>query len=181
MGTQTIHQRPATSDDREAIREVARAAWHDAYDDLDAETIDQTVDDWYDDESFETALDKPGTAVIVAEVGGPAEDAGDGADTATDDRDLVGFVHGVVSEDEGDVLRIYVHPDHQGHGIGTGLHERLREDFADFNMARMRAIDLASNDASRRFYEELGYDRREEGSVEIGGEERQEAVYTLEL
>ena len=184
MGTQTIHQRPATADDREAIREVARAAWHDAYDDLDAATIDETVDDWYDDEAFEDALEKPGTAVIVAEVGGPAEDDGDAdgdGDDATDEPSLVGFVHGVVSEDEGNVLRIYVHPDHQGHGIGTGLHERLREDLEDFNMARMRAIDLASNDASRQFYEELGYDRREEGSVEIGGEERQEAVYTLEL
>ncbi|MFA9428155.1 N-acetyltransferase family protein [Natronorubrum sp. A-ect3] len=157
--------RPATLDDREAIRTVARETWHDTYDELEAETIDATVDEWYGDEALETALSEPGTAFLVAEK----------------DGDVVGFTHGVVTGEEGDVLRMSVHPDHQGEGIGTALHERLREDLQDFNMARMRAIDLASNDGGQRFYEEQGFEQTGEGTVEIGDEERREAVYTLEL
>ncbi len=157
--------RPATAADREAIRDVARAAWHDTYDELDAETIDETVDAWYDDPSFGEALEKPGTAILVAEV----------------DGELVGFTHGVVDEDEGDVLRMYVHPDHQREGIGTALHERLRGDLEDFSMKRMRAIDLASNEGGRHFYEQLGFSESGEGTVELGGEARREVVYTLEL
>ncbi|WP_255192126.1 GNAT family N-acetyltransferase [Natronobeatus ordinarius] len=157
--------RPATEADREAIREVARAAWHDAYDDLEAVTIDETVEEWYADDALERAIDKPGTAVLVAER----------------DGEVVGFTHGVVSEEEGDVLRMYVHPDHQRQGVGAALHERLREDLADFNMRRMRAMDLASNEASREFYEGLGFERTDEAEVELGGEEYTEAVYTLEL
>jgi len=157
--------RPATPDDRAAIRDLARETWHDTYDELDAETIDSTVDDWYADDALERALDEPGTTVLVA----------------ADDGEIVGFTHGVVQGDEGDVLRMYVHPDHQGEGIGTALHERLRTDLEDFNMKRMRAIDFASNEDSRRFYENLGFEQTDTGDVEIGGETHEEAVYTLEL
>ena len=157
--------RPATEADREAIREVARAAWHDAYDELESKTIEETVEEWYADDALERAIDKPGTAVLVAER----------------DGEVVGFTHGVVSEEEGDVLRMYVHPDHQQRGVGTALHERLREDLEDFNMRRMRAIDLESNEASQEFYEGLGFERTDEAEVELGGEKHTEAVYTLEL
>ncbi|OLZ42519.1 GCN5 family acetyltransferase [Natrinema saccharevitans] len=157
--------RPATREDRSAIRRVARATWHDTYDELDADTIDDTVDEWYGDEALETALSKPGTAFLVA----------------AKDGNIVGFTHGVVSEDEGDVLRMSVHPDHQGEGIGTALYERLREDLQDFNMERMRAIDLASNESGRAFYEDRGFEPTGEDDVEIGGEQRREVVYTLEL
>lgn len=157
--------RPATVDDREAIKRVARDAWHDTYEELEAETIDDTIDDWYGDESFADALEEPGTAVLVAER----------------DGEVVGFTHGVVHDDEGDVLRMYVHPDHQDEGIGTALHDRLREDLEDFNMNRMRAIDLESNDASREFYEGLGFEQTDSAAVELGDEEHAEAVYTLEL
>lgn len=157
--------RPATTDDREAIRELAREAWHDTYDEFDSATIDETVDAWYADEELERALSEPGTAFLVAEA----------------DGDVVGFSHGVVQGDEGDVLRMYVHPDHQREGVGTALHERLRADLEDFNMNRMRAIDFASNEGGRRFYEELGFEETDEGTVEIGDEAHEEVVYTLEL
>ena len=157
--------RPASHDDRDRIRAVARETWHDTYDELDAETIDETIEEWYSDEALETALTKPGTAFLVAER----------------DGEIVGFTHGVVSEEEGDVLRMSVHPAHQNEGIGTALYERLREDLQDFNMARMRAIDLASNEGGREFYETHGFEPTDEDDVEIGGEKRREVVYTLEL
>lgn len=157
--------RPATLEDRPAIRSVARATWHDTYDELEPDAIDETIDDWYGDEQLEEALSEPGTAFLVAEI----------------DDAVVGFTHGVVSGAEGDVLRMAVHPDHQGQGIGTALHERLCEDLQDFNMERMRAIDLASNEGGRAFYERQGFEQTGEGTVEMGGEERREVVYTLEL
>jgi ribosomal protein S18 acetylase RimI-like enzyme len=160
-----MERRPASLEDRAAIRRVARETWHDTYDELDAETIDRTIDEWYGDEALETALSKPGTAFLVAER----------------DGEVVGFAHGVVTAEEGDVLRLSVHPDHQGEGIGTGLYERLREDLRDFNMERMRAIDLASNEGGREFYEHHGFEPTDEDEVEIGGEKRREVVYTLEL
>ncbi|MFC7232024.1 GNAT family N-acetyltransferase [Saliphagus sp. GCM10025308] len=163
--------RPATADDREAIRELARETWHDTYTELEPDVIDETVDAWYSDEELERALSTPGTTMLVAEAG---EEAGREAG-------IVGVAHGVVQEDEGDVLRLYVHPDHQREGIGTALHERLRENLEDFNMRRMRAIDLASNVDGRAFYEDLGFEKSGEGTVDIGGESRREVVYTLDL
>ncbi len=172
--------RPATREDRAAIRRVARATWHDTYDELDADTIDDTVDEWYGDEALETALSKPGTAFLVATVDS-AEHGSANSRTQSGDDEVVGFTHGVVAEDEGDILRMSVHPDHQGEGIGTALYERLREDLRDFNMERMRAIDLASNESGRAFYEGHGFEPTDENDVEIGGEQRREVVYTLEL
>lgn len=157
--------RPATLEDRGAIRAIARAVWHDTYHELDDETIEETVGEWYADAELERALAQPGTAFLVAEI----------------DGEIAGFTHGVVQGDEGDVLRMAVHPDHQRQGIGTALHERLRAALEDFNMNRMRAIDLASNDGGRAFYERLGFEQTGEGTVEMGGEERREVVYTLEL
>ncbi|USZ73403.1 GNAT family N-acetyltransferase [Natronosalvus halobius] len=159
--------RPATADDCDAIRELARETWHDTYAELEPDTIDETVDSWYSDEELERALSTPGTTMLVAEA---IEGAG-----------IVGVAHGVIQEDEGDVLRLYVHPDHQREGIGTALQERLRENLEDFNMRRMRAIDLASNAGGRAFYEDLGFEKTGEATVDIGGESRQEVVYTLEL
>ncbi|SDR27003.1 GNAT family N-acetyltransferase [Natronobacterium texcoconense] len=157
--------RPATHDDRDRIREVARETWHDTYDELEAETIDATIDEWYGDDALETAMTKPGTAFLVAER----------------EKEVVGFTHGVVTEEEGDILRLSVHPDYQDEGIGTALYERLREDLQDFNMERMRAIDLASNEEGKGFYEHHGFEVTGEDTVEIGDEERTEVVYTLEL
>ncbi|WP_408956768.1 N-acetyltransferase family protein [Natrinema sp. 74] len=172
--------RPATRGDHEQIRAVARETWHDTYDELDAETIDETIDEWYGDDFLETALSKPGTAFIVAEVDSAERDSASGR-TTSDDGEIVGFAHGVVTAEEGDVLRLSVHPDHQGEGTGTALYERLREDLRDFNMKRMRAIDLASNEGGREFYEAHGFEPTDEDEVEIGGEQHREVVYTLEL
>ena len=170
--------RDATDDDHDAIREVARDTWHATYDELDAETIDETVAEWYADDELDAAiegwyadgglaleLDALETDFLVAEV--------DGA--------VVGFTHGIVQGEEGDVLRMYVHPDYQGEGIGSALHERLVERLEDADVERIRALDLASNDAAREFYEKHGFEETDEGTVRIDDEEYAEAVYTLEL
>lgn len=154
--------RPATADDFAAITAVARETWHDTYDELEADVIDGTVDDWYTDDSM--PLDAPGTVVLVAEKSG----------------DVVGFTHAVAQGDEADILRMYVHPDHQGEGIGSALHERLMAKLEAYDVDRVRSFDFAFNDVSRAFYEGLGFERTDEGDVEIDGEYYPEAIYTLD-
>lgn len=170
--------RDAVATDRTAIRELARETWHDTYDELDPATIDATVDDWYADDELETAIGgwyADGSLVI------DLEDMETVFLVATVDDELVGFTHGLVQGDTGDVLRMYVHPDHQGEGIGTALHERLCEHLASYDIGRIRALDLASNEASRAFYQSLGFEQTDEGTVEIDGERYPEAVYSQDL
>ncbi|AGB30105.1 GCN5-related N-acetyltransferase [Natrinema pellirubrum DSM 15624] len=158
-----MNVRSATEDDFDAITAVARATWHDTYDELDADTIDETVDAWYTDDSM--PLEAPGTVVLVAER----------------DDELVGFTHAVAQGETADILRMYVHPDHQGEGVGSALHERLMATLEETDAEEVRSFDFAFNDASRRFYEGLGFEQTDEGEVEIDGEYYPEAVYTLEL
>ncbi|WP_265109259.1 GNAT family N-acetyltransferase [Halosolutus halophilus] len=155
--------RSATADDFEAIKAVARETWHDTYEELDAETIEYTVVSWYTDDSM--PLEAPGTVVLVAER----------------DGDIVGFTHAVAQGEQADILRMYVHPDHQGEGVGTDLHERLLAEIERYDVDRVRSLDFAFNDVSRAFYEGLGFEQTGEGEVEIDGEFYPEAVYTLEL
>ncbi|ELY54751.1 GNAT family N-acetyltransferase [Natronolimnohabitans innermongolicus] len=156
--------RPADDDDFDAIKAVARVTWHDTYDELDEELIDRTVDDWYTDDSM--PLEAPGTVVLVVE----------------DERgEIVGFTHAVAQGDTADILRMYVEPDAQGEGVGTDLHERLVEQLEAYDVDRIRSFDFAFNDASRRFYEGLGFEQTDTGEVTIEGSTYDEAVYTLEL
>ncbi|XVH32818.1 N-acetyltransferase family protein [Haloferacaceae archaeon DSL9] len=158
--------RPAVATDVSTIQGVARRAWREAYVDIiPPETIDETVDEWYSPETLQRALDSPGTAFLVATV----------------DGDVIGFSHGVVVGDEGDILRMYVDPAYQRHGVGTALHERLRRDLDDFNMRRMRAMLLADNHQGAAFYRKLGFEKTGEDAVEIGGRRYVEHVYTLPL
>ena len=158
-----MNVRSATADDFDPITAVARATWHDTYDELEADMIDRTVDDWYTDDSM--PLEAPGTVVLVAEEAG----------------ELVGFTHAVVQGETADILRMYVHPDHQDEGIGSELHGQLMAEIESQEAERVRSFDFAFNDASRRFYEGLGFEQTDEGEVEIAGEFYPEAVYTLEL
>ncbi|WP_440772482.1 N-acetyltransferase family protein [Natronorubrum sp. DTA28] len=155
--------RPADPEDFEEIKAVARESWHDTYDELDSDLIDRTVDDWYTDDSM--PLKAPGTVVLVVER----------------DDEIIGFTHAVAQGDTADILRMYVAPDAQGTGIGTDLHEFLIERLEMYDVDRVRSFDFAFNDASRRFYEGLGFERTDTGEVTIEGERYDEAVYTLEL
>ncbi|WP_224270588.1 GNAT family N-acetyltransferase [Haloprofundus salinisoli] len=158
--------RPAIPDDIPAIQRVARQSWEATYRDiLGTETVEETVSEWYSDETLSDALDKPGTAFLVAE----------------EDGEIVGFCHGVVEAEQGDIVRLYVDPDHWRDGIGSALYERLRSDLEDFNMHRLEAIVLADNEMGNEFYRHLGFEQTGEGEVTMGGESYRENVYRKEL
>ena len=83
--------------------------------------------------------------------------------------------------DEGDLLRLYVDPDHWGDGIGSALYERLRTDLRDINMKRIRAMVLSDNAKGTGFYRRLGFEKSDEAAVKIGDGEYGESVYTVAL
>ncbi len=158
--------RPATEDDFESVRAVARRAWSDAYAEImDDESIDGTISSWYSDDSLTDAVERPGTMFLVA----------------TGDEEVLGFCHAMCQGDEGDLLRLYVDPDHWGGGIGSALYERLRGDLRDINMKRIRAMVLSDNTRGTGFYRRLGFEKSDEATVKIGDGEYGESVYTVAL
>jgi len=168
--------RPAFDADADDIRRVARAAWHDAYDALDPDVIDETIADWY--------ADPLGSALHGWAEGVPANDLDAIEATllvAEQDGAVVGFTQGITMHTTGTMLRLYVHPDVHGEGIGTALYEGLKEIFLDHGVTQFRALDLASNDRSREFFENLGFEQTNTRMLTIGGEPYDEAVYTRTL
>ena len=170
--------RDARAGDRDEIRVVARETWHDTYDELDPATVDATVDDWYADDELETAI---GGWYADGEREIDLEDLGTEFLVAELDGQVVGFTHGIVQGETADVLRMYVHPDHQGEGVGSALHEALIERLEAHDVDRIRALDLASNDASRAFYGAMGFEETDEGVVAIAGERYPEAIYSMDV
>lgn len=158
---------PATSDDVEAIQEIARESWkHDYPDILSSESLSAGVEDWYSEASIRDSVDWPRAVVLVGRVDGT----------------VVGFVHAVLDadRDEGNVLRLYVHPDHRGNGYGTALFEAVRDELVDRDADRIRAMVLAANETGNAFYERLGFEQEGASEVVIGGETYTENTHVLE-
>lgn len=168
--------RRAFDADADSIRNVARHAWHAAYDSLDPEVIDETITDWY--------ADPLGSALHGWAEGVPVNDLDSIKATllvAEQDGEVVGFTQGITMHATGTILRLYVHPDYHGEGVGTALYKRLRDIFAEHGVEQFRALDLASNDRSRQFFRKLGFEQTDTRTLTIGGESYDEAVYSREL
>lgn len=147
--------RRATSEDAKAIREIARVSWHAAYDWLlGEETVERTIDEWYDLDGLRGTVDRPEHVVLVA---------GD---------DPVGFVHvGPAPGDErvAELLRIYVRPDQWGEGTGGRLLNSAEEEIEGYD--RLSRSVLAENEVGVEFYEREGFERIAEKTAEFGREE----------
>ncbi|MBX0322035.1 GNAT family N-acetyltransferase [Halomicroarcula sp. F13] len=170
-----IQIRHALDSDAEGIRRVARRAWHDAYDALDPDVIDATIEEWYAG-PVGSALHGWAEDIPVSDLDVEATML-----VARDDEQVVGFAQGVAYGPVGTVLRLYVDPTRHRKRVGTRLYERLREIFAEQGVERVRALDLADNDASREFFRKLGFEQTATRTVTIGGDPYDEAVYTREL
>jgi ribosomal protein S18 acetylase RimI-like enzyme len=141
--------RPARPNDATGIQRVARRSWHAAYDDIiGADTVDDTIDRWYDPDRLRESTRQPTHEFDVAE------------------RDrLVGFVHAAPHSDEEGVfelLRIYLLPGEWGTGLGTRLLTRVERRLDGRNADRLRLTVLADNDIGVGFYESRGFERIEE-------------------
>lgn len=156
--------RLATEEDIEEIRDVARASWESDYPEiLSRETVDEAVDDWYGTGAVADAVDDPLSIVPVA----------------VDDERVIGFAHAVLDDETGVVLRLYVHPDHRGSGVGTDLFGYVRETLLEHDVEAIRAMVLAENDLGNSFYRGLGFEQVDGGETVIGGDSYTENTYEL--
>ena len=157
--------RPASTDDIEAVRTVARDSWEADYPEImSRETVDEAVDRWYSPEQVHSAVENPRMFLLVAER----------------DTGPVGFVHAFLDDDAGVVLRLYVHPEHRGENIGTKLFEEIRDQLFEHGVERLHAMVLAANEPGNRFYQSLGLERVDSGETTAGGESFTEHTYELQ-
>ncbi len=164
--------RDARPADVDAIAAVARATWHAAYDDLlGPDTVEETVDSWYDPEPLREELRETAgseACFLVAE-----------------DDDVVGFATaGPARDRESDpagrdafFARLYVEPDRWGEGIGTELTAEVAERLRDAGHEAVWLEVFDGNERGRSFYESLGFERIGSASETFGGRE----VTTLHL
>lgn len=156
--------RAATTGDVTAIKRVARAAWRTDYPDvLSRETVEEGVEEWYDEERLTTEIERDDSVVLVAQP----------------DDEVVGFAQAVVTEGRGSILRVYVHPDARRGGLGGDLLARTLDELREREAANVQAMVLADNEPGRRFYEAAGFEMEDEGETTIAGETYRECVYGL--
>lgn len=166
--------RAATPGEAEPIRELARAAWHEAYDDImGPEEVDRRLDNWWRDEDLRSVITNPDHVFLVA----VDPDAGDDATGAG--ADPVGVVHAGPSPSGAFVVpRLYVHPNRWGEGTGTALLDhvvaRAREE-----TDRLEVVLLAGNEVGVGFYESHGFEPVAESGLVDAGEH--EVVYERPL
>ncbi|WP_256300115.1 GNAT family N-acetyltransferase [Haloarchaeobius salinus] len=161
--------RHATTDDVPEILRVAERSWEQDYPDiLTRETAREAVHDWYDADQLELDAVAADTALIVAI-----------DEEADEDRagPAVGFLHGVVDDDTGTLLRVYVDPDNRGDGIGRSLVEYAIDDFDTRGVERVEAMVLAANEPGNEFYRSLGFELVQRATTTIGGEPHDENIY----
>lgn len=155
--------RPAEPADAEAIRRIAREAWHAAYDEfLGAETVEERIEAWYDPADLRESAAAPEEAFYVAER-----------------ERILGFVHLVPDGDEPGLFhlaRIYVRPGEWGEGVGTALLEAGVEAVRAAGGERIRLAVFAANEVGVAFYESRGFERVETRESGLG-EGVEEYVY----
>lgn len=158
--------RPATTDDIASIQRVARTTWHATYDEiLGSESVDQQVDEWYDESFLQDAITDDDAVYLVA----------------TDDGTVVGYASGgPAAENDPDCASlhaIYVRPDNWNDGLGSRLFGTVTDWLRERGFERLRIQVLSENERARAFYEQQGYTTSDRQEVELAGTRVIEVVY----
>lgn len=152
---------PATVDDVEAIRSVARESWENDYPDIvSRESLAEGFEEWYAPEKLTQELRENDVTILLAV-----------------DSDVVGFAHAVVSEGIGNVLRLYVRPAYRDRGVGRELLERTADRLVEEGADHLRAMVLEENEAGRAFYRAVGFESVGNAATIIGSETREELTF----
>jgi ribosomal protein S18 acetylase RimI-like enzyme len=159
--------RGATADDVAAVREVARDCWERDYPGVvSREAIREGVAEWYDADRLRRSLTDDDEFVVLAE-----DDAGD----------VCAFAHAAVDGDIGTVLRLYVHPEYRGEGVGSDLLAETVDRLREASATRLRAMVLAGNGPGNEFYRAAGFESKGDSETIIAGEPYDERVYERAL
>jgi ribosomal protein S18 acetylase RimI-like enzyme len=166
--TTDVRYRPATVSDVPGIQRVAREAWHAAYDDiLGEETVDEMVDEWYEDDAIEAGVQHDAQDFFVA--------------TAGDEVVAYAHVGPHPPRRVHQVYRLYVAPDHWRAGIGRNLLAEVEQALYDRDVTAYEAEVLAGNDRGVAFYESVGFERVDEQETDFKGTAATEYVFQKRL
>ncbi|MFB6152205.1 MAG: N-acetyltransferase family protein [Haloarculaceae archaeon] len=158
--------RPAAEEDVDGIQAMARAAWHETYDDLlGRETVDEFLAEGYDADVLRALVEREEVGLFVA----------------ADDGTVVGCATcGKVDPAGVGDMDLYAHPDYWGTGVGERLLERGLDFLAERGVQRVRDEVLADNEVGNAFYRKH-FERVGDRETELGGEARRVNVYEREV
>jgi ribosomal protein S18 acetylase RimI-like enzyme len=158
----------ATPADVPAIREVADAAWWDTYPGvLEPDQIRAGLERLYDPEFLTEVLEERDDLLFIL---------------AEREGAVVGFASAQQTfADEVELFTLFVHPDHQRDGVGTGLLEAVETSAREAGVDRLRTGVLSGNRVARAFFEGHGFERVETVTTEVGGGEHPEDVFERPL
>lgn len=163
----SLEVREAAAEDVEAVVDVAEAAWYAAYGGfLDPATVQRGLEENYDPELVEGAVEHENIAFFVAEA----------------DGEVVGFASAEQTwADEVELHTVYVHPDRWGEGAGSALLERVEAWARDRGVDRIACAAFSENSIGIGFLEAAGFRRGTEAKAEIAGELHPETEFELPL
>lgn len=139
--------RPGAAEDIAAFVALGRAVVPPTYGPIDAAYAQRMIDEWWTAEVFATSLAR--NAHVVAERGGRVVGLANLGRLTKSYRD---FPH--VSGEREVMWKLYVHPDHQGAGIGSSLLAEV-ERLVEGDELWLEVVD--GNDAAYDFYFSRGF------------------------
>lgn len=155
--------REATPDDVDSIRRVAQASLEASYAPaLDKDRIENAFEHWYNHDRVVSRLEAPEVQYYVLDDGEVVAFS----ECEHDEADEVGELHW-----------LHVHPDHRGHGYGQRLLEETERALFDRGATRIEGYVLAVNQAGNEFYQEHGFHKTGERTVDMGTDTITEHTY----
>lgn len=153
--------REARTQDRPAIRDVARRSLETSYS-LDPRSITGAIAEWYDENRLKDMLSDDDKLLLVVDV----------------DGQVVAFSETVVTgPSTAQLLWLHVDPNYRGEGHGKRLFEATRETLAEQDITNIQGRVLADNAGGNTFYEQQGLSKVGEEEVDIDGTSYIEHVY----
>ena len=149
--TAVVTTRPGTAADIPAFRALGEAVVPVTYGPIDAAYAQRMLDEWWVPEVFETSLAR--NPHLVAEVDGEVVALANLGRLSQSYRD---FPH--VSGDREVMWKLYVHPDHQGLGIGRRLLAEV-ETMVEGEELWLEVVE--GNDQAFAFYRDHGFEEVE--------------------
>ena len=146
--------RPLKADEADGLAALARAIWLRHYSAIiSVGQIDYMLDQRYSPALIRAQLANPEHGWWVAER--------DGA--------LVGFAHVMLMQDQCKLDKLYVHPDHQHHGLGAALLEQVRLWTHQTGRSRLTLQVNRHNSLALSAYRKYGFVITEARVCDIGG------------
>lgn len=151
MADTLVTIRPGTAGDIPAFVALGRAVVPPTYGPIDAAYAQRMIDEWWTPEVFAMSMQR--NQHVVAEVGGEVVAL---ANLGRLSQSYRAFPH--VSGDREVMWKLYVHPDHQGLGIGSSLLAEV-ESRVEGDELWLEVVD--GNEQAFGFYSAHGFEARE--------------------